>query len=520
MRLKLPLLRLRTVLVIVDALILAVPLGGLALFHVYQNALIRQTEGDLIAQGAYIAALYDQALVRQGADDTYGNPVPPPPDAQGGFQTLQPVLALGRNRLLPPRPDALPATAPADPKAMAAGRDSLLVIEAATRMTLAGVRVVDPAGVVVAGRGEVGQSLADVPEVAAALKGQYASVLRRRVTEHPRPAPGSISRAGTIRVFAALPVVRAGRLRGVVLLSRVAPNIVESLYRNRSMVGALAALAVMVTGALAALTSMVIGRPIDRLAMQAARLGRGEVDVPVLAHPGTREVARLSATLGEMAAQVARRSHYIRDFALHVSHEFKTPLTSIRGAVELIQEHGETMPPEFARRFLANAIEDTRRLETLLSRLLELARADMAAPVQEACAPGPILAALRDRYARHGLTIAFDALPAAVPLPAEVLETVLANLLDNSRRHGATRVVVTAVPDRLALTDNGPGISPANAAKLFEPFFTTRREAGGTGLGLAIARSMLAACHADIRHEPSATGARFVIAFPPGPLSL
>src|SRR3546814_20889480 len=78
-----------------------------------------------------------------------------------------------------------------------------------------------------------------------------------------------------------------------------------------------------------------------------------------------------------MAAAIERRSRYLRDFAHAMSHEFKTPLSGIRGAIELLEDHDATMSAEERRRFLANADADARRLARLVSRLLDLARADM-----------------------------------------------------------------------------------------------------------------------------------------------
>jgi two-component system OmpR family sensor kinase len=94
---------------------------------------------------------------------------------------------------------------------------------------------------------------------------------------------------------------------------------------------------------------------------------------------------------------------------------------------------------------------------------------------------------------------------------------VLGNLIENSSQNGATEVEVSAARSAqglfLTVQDNGPGISAANAEKLFTPFFTTRREKGGTGLGLVILRSLLRAHGADITFIPSPAGACFVVEF-------
>ena len=95
---------------------------------------------------------------------------------------------------------------------------------------------------------------------------------------------------------------------------------------------------------------------------------------------------------------------------------------------------------------------------------------------------------------------------------------VLANLIDNSARHGATLVSVTATSidgkARILIDDDGAGISPSNQARIFEPFFTTRRESGGTGMGLGIVLALLKAHDGTIRLVDSETGTRFEIILP------
>jgi signal transduction histidine kinase len=221
-----------------------------------------------------------------------------------------------------------------------------------------------------------------------------------------------------------------------------------------------------------------------------------------------------------MAAAIERRSRYLRDFAHAVSHEFKTPLAGIRGAIELLQDHHATMSDAERRRFLGNAAVDAERLAQLVTRLLELARADMQPAGTETSRIAPTLRRLADAYNvppfRVDLALADDLPQAAVP--AATLEAVIGSLIDNSRRAGARVCTVTAGATgdivRVEVRDDGPGIAPADRDRLFEPFFTTRRADGGTGLGLPIARSLLDACGATISLEPSARGARFVLELP------
>jgi len=102
-----------------------------------------------------------------------------------------------------------------------------------------------------------------------------------------------------------------------------------------------------------------------------------------------------------------------------------------------------------------------------------------------------------------------------VAIPPDILETVLVNLLDNSRQNGASSVAITlsraADGWSLIVADDGKGITPANTEKIFTPFFTTRRDDGGTGLGLGIVQSLLRAYGGEISLDSTARGASFRI---------
>lgn len=129
---------------------------------------------------------------------------------------------------------------------------------------------------------------------------------------------------------------------------------------------------------------------------------------------------------------------------------------------------------------------------------------------------------LAARYMDAGFKVTvMEPLPAvAVAMTEDVLESILSNVLDNARQHGgdvATVAVTRLAPESAVLieiSDNGPGISAANVARVFEPFFTTARRQGGTGLGLAVVKSLVTAHGGSIELGESAAGVRLRIRLP------
>jgi signal transduction histidine kinase len=115
--------------------------------------------------------------------------------------------------------------------------------------------------------------------------------------------------------------------------------------------------------------------------------------------------------------------------------------------------------------------------------------------------------------AHPGLRLEVTGEAQVLPLSASGLEVVLQHLLANAAAVGADTVALEAGPGRLILRDDGPGISQGNRARVFEPFFTTRRDSGGTGMGLTIVANLLAAHGAEIRLLESPKGAAFEITF-------
>ena len=201
------------------------------------------------------------------------------------------------------------------------------------------------------------------------------------------------------------------------------------------------------------------------------------------------------AELAEIPRTACRhdRSDDLAAFAAHVSHELKSPLTAIQGAAELIRDAEADMSAEERAAFLNNIIKDTERLALLVRRLLELARADAREDDMGETAVADLAGAIR---APIEVEVRDTDAP-RLSISAEKLGIVLTNLADNAARHGARRVSIDVARkgDEAVITvsDDGEGISPANRAKVFEPFFTTRRTAGGTGMGLPIIKALIEA---------------------------
>ena len=510
-----PALRLRTILL--SVLMFAAILPGLsAIFlRVYENTLVRQTEAELIAQAAVLSAMAETSW--PGAVM-----IPFDPDQRrvpGYYRPEPATIDLGSTPVLPARPPARIPTVTADTPALLVAGRLAPVMEETSRTTLASIIFLDRNGTVVRGFG-LGGNWRDLQEVRSALSGQPSTVLRRNDAYHPRYSMEWLSRASALRIHHARPVIVNGRVTGVILTSRSPRALFRGIYQDRIKIGLGIVGTLGLIAFLAVLVSRGIARPIEGLSRAARDVATGGGgDVPPAPATAAVEIRALYEDFGRMAQAVDRRSRYLRDFAAAVSHEFKTPLAGIQGAVELLQDHDD-MEPDQRRRFLDNIASDGRRLSALVTRLLDLARADMARPEAGlAIDPRPpLMKAVDARTDRLAVTVDLPTDLPPVAVPASTVEMVLSTLLENSRQAGAAAVVISArrLGDRLMLTisDDGPGVAVADARRVFEPFFTTRRGEGGAGLGLSIARALLAANEATLDLAPSSDGAIFELSLP------
>ncbi len=198
-----------------------------------------------------------------------------------------------------------------------------------------------------------------------------------------------------------------------------------------------------------------------------------------------------------------------RDFVANVSHELKTPLTSISGYAETLLT--DTPEPETARRFLSTILDNARRMQRLVDDLLDLARIEAGRwqpqpePVEVQETAGEMWNEIAERAAARAVQFEVDIAPGAgtVVADADALRQVLTNLLDNSLRYtarGGRIVCRSRLEDQgvaISVADNGSGIAHEHLDRIFERFYradqSRSREEGGTGLGLAIVKHLVEA---------------------------
>jgi two-component system sensor histidine kinase ChvG len=509
-----PSLRLRQILMAVLLFASAMPAMEAVGLRGYENTLVRQAQGELTAQGSALAAaasaLWPRAQAPTAATEAH---------LAAGPRIESNTIDLNSTPVLPERPAGTLPRTPPDPDAVQDAGRMAPILAATTRSTLASVDMLDRSGQVVFGYG-AGRSLADLVEVRSALGGKPATVLRRSGAYHPRYALEWLSRASALRLHLAQPITVDGRVTGVLLLSRSPRALFRGIYED---MGKLAAGALLIVGLLVILAGLVsrgVTRPIEALSLATRAVADGVGQIPQTPATAATEIRALYEDFRHMAAAIARRSRYLHDFAAAVSHEFKTPLAGICGAVEILQDHCETISPQERSRFLDNIAGDSARLSHLVGRLLDLARADMARPETKAMSDAVRLAErIADVWRDRGLEVEIEAgsVP-AVAVAERAVEAVLTTLLENSRQGGAMQVMVyiSSTDETVAMrvADNGCGVAPGDRGRLFEPFFTTRRADGGTGLGLAIARSLLETQGGSLSFVASPQGATFEIRLP------
>ena len=540
------------VLLVANFTILILPVvGTYVLYRLYEGThLVRNTEGDLIAQGAILSAAYTASFSRILASESdrraYGVPVSEKwrqvrdPETEP-FRPIKPRLNKLRDDVYLPAPNSTTGYEP-DPIAIQVGRDIQPALIEAKVVTLTGIRIVDFNGTVVATSGtQLGESIANREDVQQALEGRYTSLLRQRTTDSTPSQLGQLGRHGRVRVFVNLPIILDDRLLGVVVLSRTPPKGFEAIKELPRRIIQVSAVLLIFVLLISIFVAVKVNRPILVIIQQAKRQIREKRGrFGLLERPVTKEFAELSSTVStmvneldrraeesdQMVADLQSRAEYARDLSSQVTHAFKTPLSGIGGATELLRDGFQTMSDDDRKKFIAMIEQDTRKLDLLVERLLDLTKADYLDIDQtDNTSPAKTLESIQNqyRYRNLSLNVKEDTTDTTINMSDEIFESIVTSIIDNAYQHGGESVTVELELTkprearniiRILVSDDGQGISPANSGKIFQHFFTTAYGGENSGLGLSIVRSLLGKHGGKITLLPSKVGAHFQIDIP------
>jgi signal transduction histidine kinase len=284
---------------------------------------------------------------------------------------------------------------------------------------------------------------------------------------------------------------------------------------------------------LAWLVSRSVARPVQRAAVAAQAVAQGDYEQQ-LPLSGPAEVQELALSFNQMAQQVKAGQQAQRDFVANVSHDLKTPLTSIQGFSQAILD-GTAGDPEEARQAAAVIHNEADRMRRMVDDLLLLARMD-AGELRFERQPLDLPQLLNNCVSRFELrareariSLGLELPPAGIPPftgDGDRLLQLFGNLLDNALKHtpvgGRVVLAATQTEDQIvvAVTDTGPGIPPEELSRIFERFYQVdksraRGASRGTGLGLAISQELAEAHGGRITAESVVgVGTKFSVFLP------
>jgi len=339
----------------------------------------------------------------------------------------------------------------------------------------------------------------------------------RPVTALHRTSDGLIGQA-------AVPIRDRGKVSRIVVFSspmtEVRGNV--ALIRRQILIAGALGLALALAGGF--FVSRAIARRVKMLEQGARQVAGGDFTATF---PVDRddELGQLARALHDMQRQLAQVETARRRFIATASHELRTPIFSIGGFLELLQD--EDLDDDTRREFIGVVREQVQRLGKLATDLLDLSRLEAGSlelrpePTDLGVLARAVTAEFAPAVDKHEsqLVLRLDVERIEAVCDPERVAQVLRILIDNALTHtpAGTEVVVTTQrvngTARLAVRDFGPGIDDAAAGRIFEPFYTSDDEQG-SGLGLAIARELAERMDGSLDVDPVPGRTTFTLELP------
>jgi signal transduction histidine kinase len=357
------------------------------------------------------------------------------------------------------------------------------------------------------------------PEISQAMNGHTGSMIRYSKTLQ------------AVLLYVAVPL-ELGQTRWVVRTALSLSSINQLLSELFSKLLLLLLVLLMIIFGVGAYVYRKINTPLEEIRLGAERFAHGRFAAKLPDYQ-VREIAGLAAALNQMATQLDSLENLRREFVANVSHELKTPVTSIQGFAETLLE-GARDNPEDLDRFLRIIARQSGRLADIIDDLLTLSRLE-SAPLDELLAVDRYVLceilescreACRGRAEEKDIAIIVDCSgEVEVMADRSLLTQAVINLIENAVKYSPEHTTVTVSGSRfgrrvrITVADQGPGIPEHHVPRLFERFYRAdkarSRRLGGTGLGLAIVKHITSVHQGDVGVETRiGQGSTFIILLP------
>jgi len=234
---------------------------------------------------------------------------------------------------------------------------------------------------------------------------------------------------------------------------------------------------------------------------------------------GADELGRLAGSFNAMLDALERSMsaldasvHAQRQLVADASHELRTPVTSMRTNIEILQQQGQDMDPEDTRRLLGDVVEQIEELTLLMNDLIELARGEEPRADAEDLRLDLLVSEVAERARRHApaTPLHVELEPSLITGVPARLERAVGNLIDNAVKYSppGAPVEVRLRQGALSVRDHGPGIAAQDLPHIFDRFYRGAEARGrpGSGLGLAIVRQVAAQHGGSVTAEPAPGG--------------
>jgi len=372
------------------------------------------------------------------------------------------------------------------------------------------VYVTDAKGTVMfdSARVAVGQDYSQWRDVARTLRGEYGARATRQVYEDDRSSV----------LYVAAPVTYGGQVIGVLTVAKPVATVQAFIDRAERKILVSGFWLLGLSAAVGVAVTLWVVYSIRQLRRYANAMEAGK-KLPLPHVSG--ELGELARAMQAMRQRVEGRD-YIEGYVRALTHELKSPLAAIRGAGELLQE---PLPEPDRQEFAADVLAQTRRLQSLVDRLLELSKLEQR---QELLQPQRLLlteylasfmALAQVERARIAIDLIASSSPATACIEADLLALALGNLLDNAAAFAppGSRITLTVEGQAIVVQDGGPGVPDYALPKLGQKFFSTVRPDGitkGSGLGLAIVQQIMALHGGHMQVQNTQPGLRVELHFP------